>query len=109
MKGMTMKLSYAGAAHAVRSDLEETHQHIWESLALPGVWWTAPERIEIAREARRAQAVAGVAELAGRATESSGTELPEGAREVARRVGADPVSLERGWYDSIVPEQLDDA
>jgi hypothetical protein len=99
-------ISYAAAAHPVRGDLEETHRRVWESLALPGVWWTAAERIEIAREARRARAAVGVA--VGSAN-SSETELPEGAREVAQRVGADPVSLERGWYDSIVPERLSDA
>lgn len=101
-----MKLSYAASPHPVRADLEETHRHTWESLALPGVWWTAAERIEIAREARRARTAVG---LAGGYADDSETELPAGAREVARRVGADPVSLERSWYDSIVPERLSDA
>ncbi len=101
-----MKFSYAESVHPVRADLEETHRRVWESLALPGNWWTAAERIEIAREARRARAATGVA---GGTVDNSETELPDGAREVARRVGADPVSLDCDWYDSIVPEQLSDA
>jgi len=61
-------------------------------------------RIEIAREARRARTAKGLATL----PDASTTELPDGARAVAQRVGGDAVSLEKSWYDSIVPEQLSD-
>lgn len=97
-------LSYSASPHSVREDLEATHQRVWQSLAAAGTWWTAAERIEIAREARRARAAAGLAEMPADST----TDIPEGAREVARRVGGDPVSLERSWYDSIVPDRLPD-
>ncbi len=98
-------LSYAESPYPVRADLEETHQRVWESLARPGSWWTAAERIEIAREARRARAATGLAPAPG----PSATQLSEAAREVAQRVGGHPVTLERSWYDSIVPDRLSDA
>lgn len=95
---------YTHSPYHVRADLEETHQRVWDSLARPGTWWTAAERIEIAREARRARAANGLAPM----PPASSTDLPEGAREVAQRVGGNPVALDRDWYDDIVPERLSD-
>jgi hypothetical protein len=98
-------LSYAASPYPVRTDLEETHQRVWQSLSRPGTWWTAAERTEIAREARAARAAKGLAPNPGTST----TEIPGGARAVAQRVGGDPVALEHSWYQSVVPGQLSDA
>lgn len=99
-----MTLSYDDSPYPVRSDLLDTHARVWESLGTPGTWWTAAERVEIAREGRRARAARGLAI----APEAPETELPDGAREVARVVGGDPTSIERDWYDRIVPDRLPD-
>lgn len=100
-----MPLSYASSAHRVRSDLEETHQRVWESLAKPGTWWSAAERIQIAREARAARAADGLA------TPPPGpptATLPSAASEVAQRVGGAPKSIDRAWFEGMVPAALAD-
>jgi hypothetical protein len=40
----------------VRDDLAEAHRLAWEHLARPGSWWTAEQRLELARTAMRALA-----------------------------------------------------
>ncbi|NNL84677.1 MAG: hypothetical protein HKP27_03445, partial [Myxococcales bacterium] len=89
----------------VRSDLEQTHQRVWDSLAKPGTWWNAAERIQIAREARAARAAEG---LAGAPAGAATAELPAAASEVARRVGGAPKSIDRAWFEGLVPERLED-
>lgn len=39
---------------AVRDDLVDAHRLAWEHLARPGSWWTAEQRLELARTAIRA-------------------------------------------------------
>jgi len=96
-----MTLSYSNAPFPVRAEIEAAHQGVWDSIANPGNWWTAAERIEIAREARKARAELGLAEAP-----SGGSDLPEAAREVAHYVGGAPKGLTRSWFDSLVPDKL---
>ena len=101
-------LSYTESSLPIRSDLEAAHRGVWESLAAPGTWWTAAQRVAIAATARRARVEQGLAELPTADLETD-AELPEAAREVARRVGAEPGSIDRTWFEKIVPGALSDA
>ena len=45
---------YAAAPIPVPEDVVATHERAWERLRRPGAWWTGAERVEVAREVRRA-------------------------------------------------------
>ena len=42
----------ASITPSVRTDLAEAHRLAWEHIASPGTWWTAAQRVEIARTVR---------------------------------------------------------
>jgi len=46
--------SYQQSPYPVREDLGQAYRDFWAQLAKPGSWWTAAQRIAIARESRNA-------------------------------------------------------
>ena len=90
---------YENAPVRVREDIEAAHRDIWAALAKPGTWWTSAQRIGIAREARRARALRGLAPVPEGPVEAT---LPEIAVDCARRIGGDPASLDEGWFGSVM-------
>ncbi len=96
---------YENASVPVREDIESIHSAIWSALGRPGTWWTAAQRIGIAREARRARAERGLAPVPSEPVEPT---LPAIAVDVARRIGGDPASLDEVWFGD-VRDRLSDA
>lgn len=94
------------AKYAGRGDLDEAHDAAWAGLGRAGTWLTGAERIAVAREARRARAERGLALMP---EEPPGEGLDAGTCEVARRVGGAPGTIDRAWFDSLVPKEIDDA
>lgn len=86
---------YENAPIRVRSEVEDVHRRIWSALGEPGTWWTSAQRIGIAREARRARALRG---LAPRVDDPVEPTLPDAAVDIARQVGGRPESLDEAWY-----------
>ena len=56
------EIDYRGTGIAVREDIVASQRRAWQSLAVPGTWWTGAERVAIAREVRAARRCAGCAE-----------------------------------------------
>jgi hypothetical protein len=81
---------------SIRSDLIESFEHTWASLAGPGAVWTGEERVEIAGEARRA-----------RDGLPPGAALPNGAIEAIVLLAADPAAARRDWVERLVAGDLD--
>lgn len=94
-----MTFSYTASAYPVRYELEQAHQRLWHSLSCSGTWLTNIERIELARYARAARAGAGESNV-------SSSILSEGLVEVAQVVGGSPKSINRSWFDQIVPDKV---
>ena len=86
---------YENAPVRVRSEVEDVHRRIWLALGKPGTCWMSAERIGIAREARRARALRG---LAPRVEDPVEPTLPDAAVDIARQVGGRPESLDEAWY-----------
>ena len=93
-----MSLSYSAARYSVRQDLEQAHQRLWASLSAPGTWLTSAERIEVASQARLARHDGTL--------EKNPSILSQGLLEVAKVVGGNPKSINRIWFDEIVPKKL---
>ena len=102
-------IDYSAAQLPVRADFAAAHARFWERLARPGSWWTAAERVAIAREVRAASSCPLCAErkaalspnaIAG--THTSVTDLPSGAIEAIHRIRTDPGRLTRSWFDVVL-------
>ena len=107
-------ISYEHAAYAVRPDLGEAHTRFWERLARPGTWWSASERVAIAREVRAARERSLCAErkaslspytVAGEHAASA--ELPRAAVEAVHRITTDAPRLTRAWYQGLLDDGLE--
>lgn len=100
--------SYADASVPVRRDLCEAHERAFDRLSRAGTWWTGPERLAIAAEARRAPACrlcarrkAALSPLAVDGEHDGGTALPAPVVEVVHQVVNDPVRLSRPWFEKV--------
>ena len=51
----TLSISFDPEALPIRPALQRECERAWRRLAAPGTWWSGPERIAIAAEARRAK------------------------------------------------------
>jgi len=81
---------------SIRSDLIESFERTWATLAGPGAVWTGAERLKIAAETRRARD--------GLPPESA---LPDGAIEATRLLAADPAAARRSWVENLAAGGLD--
>lgn len=76
----------------VRADLQDAHATFVASLATPGTWWDATDRLEIAAEVRRAASNRSTAPWAG----------PDGIAGVIWRLTNHPGTLTFDWYRTAV-------
>jgi len=117
-------ISYGGAPYPVRGDFAAAHDRFWRRLAAPGTWWSAAERVAIAREARRAREcdlcrrrkaalspdhAAGEhdrgSDLAARG-ESRASPREEPALDAVHRIVTDASRLSRRWLDETLARGL---
>ncbi len=75
---------------AIRPDLVENFRITWAHIGATGTWWTGPERVAVAAEAR-----------AGRAGAPSPGMLSGPAAEAARVLAARPQDARRSWVRSL--------
>jgi len=106
---------YSGAPLAIRDDLPEAHRAAWRWIASPGAWWTGPERVAIAAEARRApgcarcrEAKASLSPQAVPGEHDSAGALPAPAIDAAHRLATDPARLSRSWLEKTLAGGLSD-
>ncbi len=79
-------------------DIADALRREWRRLAAPGTWWTGPERVAIAAEARKAR----------RATDDPPpVALPLPAREAARVIAGESHATSRTWVGSLMDAGLD--
>ncbi|MDH4278937.1 MAG: hypothetical protein OEW83_12750, partial [Acidimicrobiia bacterium] len=102
---------YTKGMRDVRTWIDEARREAAEAVARPGDWLTADERLDVWREARRAdhdpidrarRAAISPAALADRHPASD--HLPAAAVDVVHRVATDPGRLSRAWADERIVE-----
>ena len=90
-----MAFEYAGVDLPIREKTISSHRMSWEMIANPGRWWTAAERVEIARIGR-----------AARDFDAVGSEmLPEAVVYAIQKLVVDNANLNREWYEEIVASE----
>lgn len=80
----------------IRSDLQEAFRREWAFLAAPGTWWSGPERVAIAEEARGA--------MSGERSASppqGAAELSEAVADVVRRVAVESPLITAEWVTAL--------
>jgi len=99
---------YADASVPVRRDLCEAHERAFDRLARAGTWWTAPERLAIAAEVRRAPACRlcarrkqALSPLAVDGEHDGDATLSAAVVEVVHQVVNDPGRLSRVWFEKV--------
>ena len=85
----------------VREDLTTALSRSWADIGRPGTWWTGPERVAIAALGR-AERIQRNEPPWSRNRDEPGAPLPEKAIEAARKIGADPMHLDRDWAEGII-------
>jgi hypothetical protein len=102
--------AYRAFPHPIRDDISAGHRTVWAALAAPGVWWTAAERVAIAREVRTARDRRAdppwlrPSPDAARANDV----LSAAAVEAVHRIAIDAHRLDREWTHKML-EVLGDA
>lgn len=106
-------IDYGAAAWPIRPAFAAAHGRFWKRLAKPGSWWTATERIAIAREVRNAPSCDLCIErkraLSPNAVDGDHdctTDLPHAAIEAIHRITTDPGRLTRAWFDRVIADGL---
>ena len=109
-------IDYSDLPFPVRADFAEAHTAYWKRLSHAGSWWTAKERIAIAREVRNATdcLLCGERKTAlspygvDGSHNSSSPELPSAAIDAVHRVSTDASRLTKDWLHGAVAEGLTD-
>jgi hypothetical protein len=94
-----------GSEVTVRDDLAEAHRLAWDHVASPGSWWTAAQRVELARTAMLALADADplppwvCVTTSGRLAD--GRLAPNAAHDFVYRLARHAGTITRDVYDSV--------
>lgn len=100
---------YAQSRYPVRDDVVEVHREGLRALARAGTWWTGPERLALAAEARAARDCALCRERKAALSpfgvegdhDGPGVLAPE-IVDVVHRIVTDPGRLGRSWYEGVI-------
>ena len=99
-------LSYDHSPVPIRDDLAATHKRAWARLGAAGEWFTAAERVAIARETRAApdcafctERKAALSPYAVTGSHDAATDLPPALVDTIHRIRTDASRLTRRFYD----------
>ena len=99
-----MEINYTDAEYPVRGEFSESHTRFWHRLQNAGSWFTAAQRIEIARAVREARECSFCTErkqaLSPHAIQGEHTgnaELPAIVTEVVHCIVCDASRLTKSW------------
>jgi hypothetical protein len=93
---------------AIRRDLLDAHERVWQRLGAAGTWLDGRSRIAVAEETRNAPRCALCARRKGALSpysegrHDSLAQLPAGWVEVIHRVVSDPGGLTESWYRRMI-------
>lgn len=106
-------IDWGDAGFPVRPDFGAAHARYWGRLRRPGAFWTGPERVAIANEARAAHdcplCQARRAALSPNSVDGEHhavSTLPAAAVEAVHRIVTDASRLTRRWYGSLLEAGL---
>jgi len=106
---MAKPFSYASNEFAIPKKYAESHSRFWDRLSNAGAWWTAQERIDIAKEVRNAHACNTCdkiqAALSPRQVKDAHIKvsaLSPLAVEVVHNITRDQSRLSESWYKSVL-------
>ena len=88
----------------VRDDMAAALRESWADVGRPGAWWTGPERVAIAGLARAERLQRNQPPWTRDRSRAPAAPLPEKAVEAARKIGADPMHLDREWAEGVIGE-----
>jgi hypothetical protein len=104
------------SAYPVRADLVEACELGWDRIRRPGGWWTGPERVAIASEARAAttcglcaQRKAAVSPYAVEGAHVTSSSLAPVVVDTVHRIVTDPGRLTERWLGEVLAGGVDDA
>jgi hypothetical protein len=102
---------------SIRADLVDAHRRAWDRIASPGSWWTGPERVAIAAEARaadycafcrkRREALSPYSEK-GEHDSVTGDVLPKAAIDAVHRLVTDATRLTQDWVAGLSGQGIPD-
>ena len=103
-----MAFDYAKSGYAIRENIPDAHQTVWQMIGQPGCWWPSEDRVAFVAEARNARAC----EACQRRREAlspnvdcgphlSTTHLPDVVVDTVHRITTDPARLSRSWLDGV--------
>ena len=108
-----MSISYEDSKYPIRKNFAAAHERFWQRLAHAGTWWTAEQRLSIAREVRQASACgtcrkikAALSPNAISVAHERVTELNDVVVEVVHRITTDQSRLTEHWYHSVLDRGL---
>lgn len=107
---------FEGAVVPVPGAMQRACANEWAALGEPGTWWTAAERVALAREARRARDC----DLCARRKRAVSPYAVEGNHEATdviaaavvdtvHRIATDPGRLSSRWHDEVLASGISDA
>ena len=101
----------------IRPELTSSHDRVWRSLAAPGTWLTAAERVDVAREVRGARDCRFCRErkesplpmsIEGR-HQAVMADMPYARVELIHKLVTDPGRISRAWVKGLFAEGMSDA
>ena len=108
-----MDISYQSSNYDIPHKFSDAHTRYWQRLSNAGTWWTAAQRIDIAREVRSARDCTTCDKIVKALSPNSVTDAHEStstlnplAVEVVHRITRDQSRLSKKWYESIIDRGL---
>ena len=97
----------------IRADLPQAFQKAWDIIAQPGNWFSAQERVEIAREYRAARSCTlcstrkgALSPLAVTGEHDAGTTLSKALVDTIHRITTDASRLTKTWLDALAEDGI---
>ena len=100
--------NYHHTGYDIRSELQDANRYTWHYLSQPGNWWSAEEKIAIAKETRQATQCAfcqqrklAISPFAVKGTHEHGSKLPEAVVDIVHRIATDSSRLTKDWVQNL--------
>jgi hypothetical protein len=110
-----MNFDYSNSSVAVREDIPQAFNEVWQTIAKPGNWWRGADRVAIASETRNARACplceqrkAALSPYAVQGDHQTVSNLPPVAVDAVHRVATDASRLTKTWLDECEDSGMSD-